>query len=118
MPGAKDDKDKISEKSYPTREEAIEAAKKEMQTNSKWKSYYLIEQEDGTFKYGLSEKEDKNQSESSSQNKTGKLVQKANNSTQKPKSAVNVKTGVAGVGAVVGVLLLAIIGYFVTKKKK
>lgn len=118
IPGAKDDKDKISEKSYPTREEAIEAAKKEMQTNSKWKSYYLIEQEDGTFKYGLSEKEDKNQSESSSQNKTGKLVQKANNSTQKPKSAVNVKTGVAGVGAVVGVLLLAIIGYFVTKKKK
>lgn len=116
--GAKDDKDKISEKSYPTREEAIEAAKKEMQTNSKWKSYYLIEQEDGSFKYGLSEKEDKNQSESSSSNKTGKLVQKANNSTQKPKSAVNVKTGVAGVGAVVGVLLLAIIGYFVTKKKK
>lgn len=116
--GAKDDKDKISEKSYPTREEAIEAAKKEMQTNSKWKSYYLIEQEDGTFKYGLSEKEDKKQSESSSQNKTGKLVAKTNNSTQKPKSAVNVKTGVAGVGAVVGVLLLAIIGYFVTKKKK
>lgn len=116
--GAKDDKDKISEKSYPTRDEAIEAAKKEMQTNSKWKSYYLIEQEDGSFKYGLSEKEDKKQSESSSQNKTGKLVAKANNSTQKPKSAVNVKTGVAGVGAVVGVLLLAIIGYFVTKKKK
>lgn len=118
IPGAKDDKDKISEKSYPTREEAIEAAKKEMQTNSKWKSYYLIEQEDGSFKYGLSEKEDKKQSESSSSNKTGKLVQKANNSTQKPKSAVNVKTGVAGVGAVIGVLLLAIIGYFVTKKKK
>ena len=118
VPGDKDDKDKISEKSYPTREEAIDAAKKEMQTNSKWKSYYLIEQEDGSFKYGLSEKEDKNQSESSSQNKTGKLVSKANNSTQKPKSAVNVKTGVAGVGAVVGVLLLAIIGYFVTKKKK
>lgn len=118
IPGDKDDKDKISEKSYKTREEAIEAAKKEMQTNSKWKSYYLIEQEDGTFKYGLSEKEDKKQSESSSSNKTGKLVAKANNSTQKPKSAVNVKTGVAGVGAVVGVLLLAIIGYFVTKKKK
>lgn len=118
VPAGKDDKDKISEKSYKTREEAIDAAKKEMQTNSKWKSYYLIEQEDGTFKYGLSEKEDKNQSESSSSNKTGKLVAKTNNSTQKPKSAVNVKTGVAGVGAVVGVLLLAIIGYFVTKKKK
>ena len=117
-PVSNDDKDKISEKSYPTREEAIEAAKKEMQTNSKWKSYYLIEQKDGTFKYGLSEKEDKNQSGSSSSNKTGKLVANTNNSTQKPKSAVNVKTGVAGVGAVVGVLILAIIGYFVTKKKK
>ncbi|EEB35263.1 hypothetical protein ANHYDRO_01775, partial [Anaerococcus hydrogenalis DSM 7454] len=77
-----------------------------------------IEQEDGSFKYGLKrKKKDKKSIRIIFTNKTGKLVSKANNSTQKPKSAVNVKTGVAGVGAVVGVLLLAIIGYFVTKRK-
>lgn len=117
IPGAKDDKDKISEKSYKTREEAIEAAKKEMQTNTKWKSYYVIDQKDGTFKYGLSEKENNGQKGSTSTTTPNKLTT-TNTQTQKPKSALNVKTGVAGVGAVVGVLALSVIGYIVTKKKK
>lgn len=117
IPGAKDDKDKISEKSYKTREEAIEAAKKEMQTNTKWKSYYVIDQKDGTFKYGLSEKENNGQKGSTSTTTPNKLTT-TNTQTQKPKSPLNVKTGVAGVGAVVGVLALSVIGYFVTKKKK
>ena len=116
IPGAKDDKDKISEKSYKTREEAIEAAKKEMQTNTKWKSYYVIDQKDGTFKYGLSEKENNGQKGSTSTTTPNKLTATTNN--QKPKSPLNVKTGVAGVGAVVGVLALSVIGYIVTKKKK
>lgn len=116
IPGAKDDKDKISEKSYPTREEAIEAAKKEMQTNTKWKSYYVIDQKDGTFKYGLSEKENNDQKGSTSTITPNKLTATTNN--QKPKSPLNVKTGVAGVGAVVGVLALSVIGYIATKKKK
>ncbi|WP_040398570.1 hypothetical protein [Anaerococcus senegalensis] len=55
-----DSSDKISEKSYKIRQEAIGAAKKEMKKDIKWKSFYLIKQEDGTYKYGLSEKEDKN----------------------------------------------------------
>lgn len=117
IPGAKDDKDKISEKSYKTREEAIEAAKKEMQTNTKWKSYYVIDQKDGTFKYGLSEKENNGQKGSTSTITPNKLTT-TNTQTQKPKSPLNVKTGVAGVGAVVGVLALSVIGYIVTKKKK
>ncbi|MDU3153978.1 MAG: hypothetical protein E6706_07180 [Anaerococcus hydrogenalis] len=48
-PSKEDNKDKISDKSFKTREEAIDAAKKEMQKDTKWKSFYLIKQEDGNF---------------------------------------------------------------------
>ena len=118
----KDNKDKISDKSFKTREEAIEAAKKEMQKDRKWKSFYLIKQEDGTYKYGLSEKEDKNNpgTEIFGKNHTikPKKITSSTKSAKKSKSPINVKTGVNGLGAIVGVLALSIIGFFATKHKK
>lgn len=122
IPGAKVDKDKISDKSFKTREETIEAAKKEMQKDTKWKSFYLIKQEDGTYKYGLSEKEDKNNpgTDNSGKNHTikPKKITSSTKSAKKSKSPINVKTGVSGLGAIFGVLALSIIGFFATKHKK
>lgn len=121
-PSNEDNKDKISDKSFKTREEAIEAAKKEMQKNKKWKSFYLIKQEDGTYKYGLSEKEDKNNpgTDNSGKNQTikPKKIISSTKSAKKAKSPINVKTGVNGLGAIFGVLALSIIGFFATKHKK
>lgn len=121
-PSNEDNKDKISDKSFKTREEAIEAAKKEMQKDTKWKSFYLIKQEDGTYKYGLSEKEDKNNpgTDNSGKNQTikPKKIISSTKSAKKAKSPINVKTGVNGLGAIFGVLALSIIGFFATKHKK
>lgn len=121
-PSNEDNKDKISDKSFKTREEAIEAAKKEMQKDTKWKSFYLIKQEDGTYKYGLSEKEDKNNpgTDNSGKNQTikPKKITSSTKSAKKAKSPINVKTGVNGLGAIFGVLALSIIGFFATKHKK
>lgn len=121
-PSNKDNKDKISDKSFKTREEAIEAAKKEMQKDKKWKSFYLIKQEDGTYKYGLSEKEDKKQTgtDNSGKNHTikPKKITSSTKSANKTKSPLNVKTGVSGLGVIFGVLGLSIIGFFATKHKK
>lgn len=121
-PSNEDNKDKISDKSFKTREEAIEAAKKEMQKDTKWKSFYLIKQEDGTYKYGLSEKEDKNNpgTEIFGKNHTikPKKITSSTKSAKKSKSPINVKTGVNGLGAIFGVLALSIIGFFATKHKK
>lgn len=121
-PSNEDNKDKISDKSFKTREEAIEAAKKEMQKDTKWKSFYLIKQEDGTYKYGLSEKEDKNNpgTEIFGKNQTikPKKITSSTKSAKKAKSPINVKTGVNGLGAIFGVLALSIIGFFATKHKK
>lgn len=118
----KDNKDKISDKSFKTREEAIDAAKKEMQKDTKWKSFYLIKQKDGTYKYGLSEKEDKNNpgTEIFGKNQTikPKKITSSTKSAKKAKSPINVKTGVNGLGAIFGVLALSIIGFFATKHKK
>lgn len=118
----KDNKDKISDKSFKTRQEAIDAAKKEMQKDTKWKSFYLIKQEDGTYKYGLSEKEDKNDpvTEIFGKNQTikPKKITSSTKSAKKSKSPINVKTGVNGLGAIFGVLALSIIGFFATKYKK
>lgn len=121
-PSNEDNKDKISDKSFKTREEAIDAAKKEMQKDTKWKSFYLIKQEDGTYKYGLSEKEDKNNpgTDNSGKNQTikPKKIISSTKSAKKAKSPINVKTGVNGLGAIFGVLALSIIGFFATKHKK
>lgn len=121
-PSNEDNKDKISDKSFKTREEAIDAAKKEMQKDTKWKSFYLIKQEDGTYKYGLSEKEDKNNpgTEIFGKNQTikPKKITSSTKSAKKAKSPINVKTGVNGLGAIFGVLALSIIGFFATKHKK
>ncbi|MDU3199451.1 MAG: DUF5633 domain-containing protein, partial [Anaerococcus hydrogenalis] len=121
-PSNEDNKDKISDKSFKTREEAIEAAKKEMQKDTKWKSFYLIKQEDGTYKYGLSEKEDKKKTvtDNSEKNKTlkPKKIISSTKSANKTKSPLNVKTGVSGLGVIFGVLGLSIIGFFATKHKK
>lgn len=121
-PSNEDNKDKISDKSFKTREEAIEAAKKEMQKDTKWKSFYLIKQEDGTYKYGLSEKEDKKNpgTEIFGKNQTikPKKITSSTKSAKKAKSPINVKTGVNGLGAIFGVLALSIIGFFATKHKK
>lgn len=118
----KDNKDKISDKSFKTREEAIDAAKKEMQKDTKWKSFYLIKQKDGTYKYGLSEKEDKNDpvTEIFGKNHTikPKKITSSTKSAKKSKSPINVKTGVSGLGVIFGVLVLSIIGFFATKHKK
>lgn len=117
-----DNKDKISDKSFKTREEAIDAAKKEMQKDTKWKSFYLIKQEDGTYKYGLSEKEDKNNHGTEifgkKQTIKPKKIISSTKSAKKAKSPINVKTGVNGLGAIFGVLALSIIGFFATKHKK
>lgn len=121
-PSNEDNKDKISDKSFKTRQEAIDAAKKEMQKDTKWKSFYLIKQEDGTYKYGLSEKEDKNNpgTEIFGKNQTikPKKITSSTKSAKKAKSPINVKTGVNGLGAIFGVLGLSIIGFFATKHKK
>lgn len=121
-PTNEDNKDKISDKSFKTREEAIDAAKKEMQKDTKWKSFYLIKQEDGTYKYGLSEKEDKKNpgTEIFGKNHTikPKKITSSTKSAKKAKSPINVKTGVNGLGAIFGVLALSIIGFFATKHKK
>lgn len=121
-PSNEDNKDKISDKSFKTREEAIEAAKKEMQKDTKWKSFYLIKQKDGTYKYGLSEKEDKNNpgTEIFGKNHTikPKKITSSTKSAKKSKSPINVKTGVSGLGVIFGVLGLSIIGFFATKHKK
>lgn len=121
-PSNEDNKDKISDKSFKTRQEAIEAAKKEMQKDTKWKSFYLIKQEDGTYKYGLSEKEDKKNpgTDNSGKNQTikPKKITSSTKSAKKAKSPINVKTGVNGLGAIFGVLALSIIGFFATKHKK
>lgn len=121
-PSNEDNKDKISDKSFKTREEAIDAAKKEMRKDTKWKSFYLIKQEDGTYKYGLSEKEDKNNpgTDNSGKNQTikPKKITSSTKSAKKAKSPINVKTGVNGLGAIFGVLALSIIGFFATKHKK
>lgn len=121
-PSNEDNKDKISDKSFKTREEAIEAAKKEMQKDTKWKSFYLIKQEDGTYKYGLSEKEDKKKTvtDNSGKNKTlkPKKIISSTKSANKTKSPLNVKTGVSGLGVIFGVLGLSIIGFFATKHRK
>ena len=121
-PSNEDNKDKISDKSFKTREEAIEAAKKEMQKDTKWKSFYLIKQEDGTYKYGLSEKEDKKKTGTDNSGKNNTLKPKkiisSTKSANKTKSPLNVKTGVSGLGVIFGVLGLSIIGFFATKHKK
>ena len=121
-PSKEDNKDKISDKSFKTREEAIDAAKKEMQKDTKWKSFYLIKQEDGTYKYGLSEKEDKNNPGTDNSGKNHilkpKKITSSTKSAKKAKSPINVKTGVNGLGAIFGVLALSIIGFFATKHKK
>lgn len=121
-PSNEDNKDKISDKSFKTRQEAIEAAKKEMQKDTKWKSFYLIKQKDGTYKYGLSEKEDKNNpvTEIFGKNHTikPKKITSSTKSAKKSKSPINVKTGVSGLGVIFGVLVLSIIGFFATKHKK
>lgn len=121
-PSNEDNKDKISDKSFKTREEAIEAAKKEMQKDTKWKSFYLIKQEDGTYKYGLSEKEDKKQTGTDNSGKNNTLKPKkiisSTKSANKTKSPLNVKTGVSGLGVIFGVLGLSIIGFFAIKHKK
>lgn len=114
--------EKTSDESYKTRQEAIDAAKKEMEKDPSWKSYQLIEQKDGTFKYVLSKEEDKdkssNKNSSGTKNTPTRIVGKAEDKIQKPKNLLNVNTGVKGVGAVIGVLALALIGFFVTKHKK
>lgn len=116
------DNEKTSDESYKTRQEAIDAAKKEMEKDPSWKSYQLIEQKDGTFKYVLSKEEDKdklsNKNNSGTKNTPTRIVGKAEDKIQKPKNLLNVNTGVKGVGAVIGVLALALIGFFVTKHKK
>ena len=121
-PSNEDNKDKISDKSFKTREEAIDAAKKEMQKDTKWKSFYLIKQEDGTYKYGLSKKEDKNNpgTDDSGKNQTikPKKITSSTKSAKKAKSPINVKTGVSELGVIFGVLGLSIIGFFATKHKK
>ncbi|MDU3153977.1 MAG: hypothetical protein E6706_07175 [Anaerococcus hydrogenalis] len=87
----------------------------------RWK-FYLIKQEDGTYKYGLSEKEDKNNPGTDNSGKNHilkpKKITSSTKSAKKAKSPINVKTGVNGLGAIFGVLALSIIGFFATKHKK
>lgn len=102
-------------KLFDTQKEAEDAAKKALEENPSAGSYVIKQNKDGKFYFEPKEEEKQKpvavKKAVSSNNNTG-------NSQAKPRKSSNVKTGIASVSGVVGVLAAAVGGFIYSNKRK